>query len=80
MIAKLSEDAYSMRVDNRVTEVPPPLPGSELMNPDTMKLAVAVQQMVDATAPVENNPQTPIVLGPQLEGPPRVATARRHRR
>jgi hypothetical protein len=29
------------------------------MNPDTMKLPVAVQQMVDATAPAENNPQTP---------------------
>jgi hypothetical protein len=39
-IAKLAEDAYFMRVDNRVTQVPPP---SELMNPDTMKLPVAAQ-------------------------------------
>jgi hypothetical protein len=36
--AKLAEDAYFMTVDNRVTQVPP----SELMNPDTMKLPVAV--------------------------------------
>jgi hypothetical protein len=41
-----------------------------------MKLPAAVQQMVDATAPVENNPQTPTALEPQLEDPPRAATAR----
>jgi hypothetical protein len=44
VIAKLAEDAYFMRVKNRVTQVPP----SELMNPGTMKLQAAVQQMVDA--------------------------------
>jgi hypothetical protein len=48
-----------MRVDNRVTQVPL----SELMNPGTMKLPAAVQQMVDVTAPVENNHTTPTTLG-----------------
>jgi hypothetical protein len=72
VIVKLAEDANFMRVDNRVTQVPP----SELMNPDTMKLPVVVQQMVDATAPAENNHRTLTALGPQLEDPPRVATAR----
>jgi hypothetical protein len=46
------------------------------MNPGTMKLPTAVQQMVDATAPVENNHTTPTALGPQLEDPPKAATAR----
>jgi hypothetical protein len=32
--------------------------------------------MVDTTAPAENNHQNPTALGPQLEDPPRVATAR----
>jgi hypothetical protein len=31
--------------------------------------------MVDATAPAENNHQTQTALGPQLEDPPRAATA-----
>jgi hypothetical protein len=72
VITKLAEDAYFMRVKNRVTQVPP----SELMNPGTMKLPAAVQQMVDATAPVENNHTTPTALGTQLEDPPRAATVR----
>jgi hypothetical protein len=59
-----------MRVDNRVTQVPP----SDVMNPGTIKLPVAIQLMVDATAPVENNHTTPTSLGPQLEDPPKVAT------
>jgi hypothetical protein len=46
------------------------------MNPDTMKLPVVAQQMVDATAPTENNHQTPTALGPQLEDPPRAAIAK----
>jgi hypothetical protein len=70
IIAKLAEDAYFKRVNNRV------YPPSELMNPGTMKLLAAVQQMVDATAPMENNHTTPITLGPQREDPPRAATAR----
>jgi hypothetical protein len=32
--------------------------------------------MLDATALVENNHKTPTALGPQLEDPPRVATAK----
>jgi hypothetical protein len=61
-----------MRVDNRVTQVPP----SKLMKPDTMKLPVAARQMADATAPVGNNNQIPTALGPQLEDPPKPATAK----
>jgi hypothetical protein len=45
------------------------------MNPDTMKLPVVFQQTVDATAPAENNHKTTTALGPQLEDPPRAATA-----
>jgi hypothetical protein len=72
VIAKLAEDAYFMRVDNRVTQVP----SSEPMNLDTMKLLAEVQQMVDVTTPVENNHTTPTAQGPQLEDPPRMATVR----
>jgi hypothetical protein len=39
-----------------------------------MKLLAAVQRMVDATAPMENNHTTPTTSGPQLEDPPREAT------
>jgi hypothetical protein len=46
------------------------------MKPDNMKLPVAVQQTVDATAPTENNHITPTALGPQLEDPSKAATAR----
>jgi hypothetical protein len=38
IIAKLAEDAYFMRVDNRVNQVPP----AKLVNPTTMKPLVAV--------------------------------------
>jgi hypothetical protein len=62
VIAKLVEDAYFMRVDNRVTQAPPP----ELANMRTMKPQVAVQLM-DASVPEENSPRTPTVLGRQLE-------------
>jgi hypothetical protein len=61
-ITKLAEDAYFMRVDNRVTQVPP----SELANPITMKPQVAVQLM-DATVLEENSHKTTTVLGHQLE-------------
>jgi hypothetical protein len=60
VIAKLAEDAYFMRVNNRVTQVPPL---SELMNPGNMKLLAVVQQMVDVTAPEENNHRTPTTPG-----------------
>jgi hypothetical protein len=46
------------------------------MNPGTAKLLVAVQQMVDVTAPEENNHRTPTALGYQLEDPSRAATVR----
>jgi hypothetical protein len=46
------------------------------MNSGTMKLPAAVQQMVDATAPMENNHTTPTALGPQLEDPPKATIER----
>jgi hypothetical protein len=63
VIAKLAEDAYFMRVDNRVTQAPPP----ELANTRTMKLQVAVQRIMNATVLEENSPRTPTVPGHQLE-------------
>jgi hypothetical protein len=44
------------------------------MNPGTTNLLVTVQQMVDATAPQENNYRTPTVSGHQLEDLLRVVT------
>jgi hypothetical protein len=70
VITKLAEDAYFMRVDNRVTQVPP----SELANPTTMKPQVAVQRTMNATAPEENYRRTPTVLGHQLVDLLRAAT------
>jgi hypothetical protein len=61
LIAKLAEDAYFMRVDNRVTQVPP----SELAKL-TMKPQVAVQLTTDATVLEENYHRTPNTLGHQL--------------
>jgi hypothetical protein len=52
-----------MRVDNRVTHVPPP----ELVNTRTMKPLVAVQRVMDATVPEENSHKIPTVPGRQLE-------------
>jgi hypothetical protein len=46
------------------------------MKPDITKLLVAARQTVDTTVFVENNNQTSTALGPQLEDPPRAATAR----
>jgi hypothetical protein len=66
VIAKLAEDTYFPRVNNRVTQVPL----SELMNPGTTKLPAAVQQMVGVTTPEENHHRTPTAQGPQLEDPP----------
>jgi hypothetical protein len=70
VIAKLAEDAYFMRVDNRVTQEPPP----ELVNTRTMKPQVAIQRIMDATVLKENSPRTPIVPGHQLEDLLRVVT------
>jgi hypothetical protein len=69
VIAKLAKDAYFMRVDNRVTQVPPP----ELANTRTMKPQVTVQLM-DTIALEENSHRTPTVLGHKLEDLLRVAT------
>jgi hypothetical protein len=63
VIAKLAEDAYFMRVDNRVTQAPSP----ELANTGTMKPQVAVQRIMDATTLEENSPRTRIVPGHQPE-------------
>jgi hypothetical protein len=70
VIAKLTEDAYFMRVDNRVAQVPP----LRTREPTTMKPQVVVQQTTDATVPEENCPRTPTVPGLQLAGLLRVVT------
>jgi hypothetical protein len=72
VITKLAEDAYFMRVDNRVTQASPP---PELANMRTMKLQVAVQRIMDATVLEENSPRTPTIPGHQLEDLLRVVTA-----
>jgi hypothetical protein len=70
VIAKLAEDAYFMRVDSIVAQVPP----SELANPTTTKLQVAVQPTMDATVLERNCRLTPTVLGHRPVDPLRVAT------
>jgi hypothetical protein len=72
VIAKLAEDAYFMWVDNRVSQVPP----SELMKSGTMKPLVAARQTTEATVSTKNTSHILTALGPQLEDPRRVATAR----
>jgi hypothetical protein len=69
VIAKLAEDAYFMRVDNRVSQVPP----LRITKP-TMKAQVAVQRTMDATALKENYRRTPTALGHQLVDLLRAAT------
>jgi hypothetical protein len=71
VIAKLAEDAYFMRVDNRVAQVPP----SEPANPTTTKLQVVVQLTTDATVLERSYRLTPTVLGHWPVDPLRVATA-----
>jgi hypothetical protein len=71
VIAKLAEDAYFMRVDNRVTQVPPP----EHANMRTMKPQVAVQRIMDATVLEDISHRTPTIQGHQLEDLLRTATA-----
>jgi hypothetical protein len=51
-------------------------PLSELVTPGTTKLLVAVQRMVDATPPEENNHTTPIMPRHQPEDLLRAATVR----
>jgi hypothetical protein len=70
VIAKLAKDAYFMRVDNKVTQAPPP----ELANTRTTKPQVAVQRIMDATVLEENSPRTPTVPGHQWKDLLRVVT------
>jgi hypothetical protein len=70
VIAKLAEDAYFMRVDNSVIQVPP----SQLAKP-TMKPQAAVQPTTDATVLEESYRRTPIALGHLLENLLRAVTA-----
>jgi hypothetical protein len=69
VIAKLAEDAYFMRVDNRVTQVPPSGTFSK-----TMKPPVAVLTSVATVLEGSYRP-TPTVLGQQPVDPLMVATA-----
>jgi hypothetical protein len=59
-----------MRVENRVTQVPPP----ELVTTGTTKPLVAVQRMLDATVPEENSHRIPTIPGHQLVDLLRAAT------
>jgi hypothetical protein len=70
VITKLAEDAYFMRVDNRVTQVPP-LRTHEHRHQEATNRSPAD----GGRAPEENNHRTPIALGSQLEDPPGAATA-----
>jgi hypothetical protein len=70
VIAKLTKDAYFIRVGNRVTQVPPP----EFANTRTIKPHVVVQRIMDATILEENSPRIPTIPGHQLEDLLRVVT------
>jgi hypothetical protein len=67
VIAKLAEDAYFMRVNNRVAQAPP-------SGTATTKPQVTVRTSV-ATVLERSYQVTPIVLGQQPVDPPKVATA-----
>jgi hypothetical protein len=69
VIAKLAEDAYFMRVDNRVTQPPPP-------GTATTKLQVAVLTLV-VTVLEPNCRPSPTVLGQTPADPLKLATAPR---
>jgi hypothetical protein len=61
VIAKLAEDAYFMRVDNRLTQVPPLRTREADMKPQ-----VAVQLTTDAIVLEVTYHRTPTALGHQL--------------
>jgi hypothetical protein len=67
VIAKLAEDAYFMRVNNRVAQAPPS--GTTITKPQ-----VAVRTSF-ATVLERSYQLTPTVLGQQSVDPPKVATA-----
>jgi hypothetical protein len=70
VIAKLAEDAYFMRVDNRVTQAPSPRTRKHENHEATSRS----QQIMDATTLEENSLRTPTVPGHQLEDLLRVVT------
>jgi hypothetical protein len=70
VIAKLAEDAYFMRVDNRVTQVPPSGAASK-----TTKPQAAVELTTVATVPEGSYRLTPTVPGHRPVDPLMVATA-----
>jgi hypothetical protein len=70
VIANLVVDAYYMRVDNRVTRVPPTGTFSR-----TMKPQIAVELTTVATVPEGSYWLTPTVPGHRPVGPLMVATA-----
>jgi hypothetical protein len=70
VITKLADDAYFMRVNNRVTQVPP----LRTREPDNHEAQVVVQRAIDATLLEENYRRTPTVLGHQLVGLLRAVT------
>jgi hypothetical protein len=69
VITKLAEDAYFMRVDNRVSQVPPIRTHEARHHEATSRSPADGGRNVS----VENTSQTPTALGTQLEDPLRVA-------
>jgi hypothetical protein len=69
VITKLAEDAYFMRVNNRVTQAPPSGTASTTTKPQVAVLTSVV------TVLERSYQLTPIVLGQQPVGPLMVATA-----
>jgi hypothetical protein len=69
VITKLAEDAYYMRVNNRVTQAPPSGTASTTTKPQVAVLTSVV------TVLERSYQLTPIVLGQQPVGPLMVATA-----
>jgi hypothetical protein len=69
VIAKLAEDAYFMRVDNRVAQPPPPPPGTVTTKPQVAARTSAVTVLEPSCQP------SPTVLVQQPADPLKVATA-----
>jgi hypothetical protein len=67
VIAKLAEDTYFMRVNNRVTQVPP------LRTHEPRHHEATSRRLADGGRNCSYNHRTPTAPGPQLEDPPRVA-------
>jgi hypothetical protein len=67
VIAKLAEDAYFMRVDNRVAQ--PPLPGTVTMKPQVAAQTLGVTVLEPSCRP------SPTILVQQPADPLKLATA-----